>query len=145
MVMSCSSSAKMHLTFLSLGSNLGHKEQNIRNAIKLIAEQIGTIKAQSSFLETEPWGFQSSNKFLNAAVCVETSLTPCALLRKLQSIEKKLGRTRKTQPAQRGEQPPQFDFNDWGGSVQISTPSLTIPHPHMHERDFVLIPLKEIL
>ncbi len=166
MVMSCSSSAKMHLTFLSLGSNLGHKEQNIRNAIKLIAEQIGTIKAQSSFLETEPWGFQSSNKFLNAAVCVETSLTPCALLRKLQSIEKKLGRTRKTQPAQRGEQPqyedriididillyykecnatPQFDFNDWGGSVQISTPLLTIPHPHMHERDFVLIPLKEIL
>ena len=166
MVMSCSSSIKMHLTFLSLGSNLGNKEQNLQNAIKLIDEQIGTIKAQSSFLETEPWGFHSDNKFLNAAVRVETPLTPRALLRKLQSIEKTLGRTHKTPPAQSGEKPqyqdriididillyykecnatPQFDINDWGGSIQISTPSLTIPHPHIHERDFVLIPLKEIL
>ncbi|MBQ9362070.1 MAG: 2-amino-4-hydroxy-6-hydroxymethyldihydropteridine diphosphokinase [Bacteroidaceae bacterium] len=156
----------MHLAFLSLGSNLGNKEQNINNAIKLIADQIGIIKAQSSILETEPWGFLSPNKFLNAAIRVETPLSPRALLRKLQTIERILGRIRKTPLAPNGEKPPyedriididillyykksdatpQFDFNGWGGSVQISTPSLTIPHPHMHKRDFVLVPLKEII
>ncbi|MBQ9640699.1 MAG: 2-amino-4-hydroxy-6-hydroxymethyldihydropteridine diphosphokinase [Bacteroidaceae bacterium] len=157
----------MHLTILSLGTNLGNRKKNIQDAIRLISQQVGPLQAQSSLIETEPWGFSSPNKFLNAVISVETHLSPHALLRKLQSIERQLGRTKKTPTAPAGEQPPyedriididillyykdkltatpQFDLKDWGGSIQISTPTLCIPHPHMHERDFVLNPLKEIL
>ena len=161
----------MHTTYLSLGTNLGDKEQNLRLAISQIAQRIGPVKAQSSFIETEPWGFLSPNKFLNAAVCVATRLTPRALLREVQLIEQAMGRTAKTPPpAAGGDAPtalppyqdriididillyykddtatPRFTPPDWGGTVRISTPTLTIPHPHMHERDFVLIPLKQIL
>jgi len=161
----------MHTTYLSLGTNLGDKEQNLLTAICQIAKRIGPVKAQSSFIETAPWGFQSPNRFLNAAVCVETRLSPSALLREVQAIERAMGRTAKTPPAppSSGQAPalpryqdriididillyyeadtatPRFGPADWGGTLRMATPTLTIPHPHMHERDFVLIPLKEIL
>jgi 2-amino-4-hydroxy-6-hydroxymethyldihydropteridine diphosphokinase len=162
----------MHLTYLSLGTNLGDRRQNLQKAIEQISAQVGPVKAQSSFIETEPWGFASDHLFLNAAISVETPLSPHALLRKLQTIERQLGRKEKTpatatgEPTQSGTLPPYQDrvididillyyennhtkvaygVPDWGGSIQISTPNLTIPHPYMHQRDFVLKPLKEIL
>ena len=162
----------MHLTYLSLGTNLGDRRQNLLKAIERISEQIGSVKAQSSFIETEPWGFASDNLFLNAVISVETPLSPHALLRRLQAIERQLGRNEKTPStvpdgAVRQDALPRYQDRiididillyyehthtkatygtpDWGGSLQIHTPSLTIPHPHMHQRDFVLIPLKEIL
>ena len=138
----------MHTVYLSLGTNLGNKEENLNSAIREIKRRIGTIKAQSAYLETEPWGFQSPNTFLNAAVRVQTELTPHALLAATQDIEKLLGRTEKTQPAN-GDTPVYHDriididillYDD----ITIHTPALSIPHPHMYERDFVLIPLSQI-
>ena len=78
----------MSIVYLSLGSNLGDRRQLIKNAIKQIEEQIGHVVRQSALYETEPWGFSSPNKFLNAAVCVESPLTPRQLLQTTQQIER---------------------------------------------------------
>ena len=83
--------------FLSLGSNLGDKRENIRLAIEKIGEKVGEVVRQSSLYETEPWGFQSENMFVNAAVKVMTTLTPMQLLRTTQRIERELGRKKKSQ------------------------------------------------
>ncbi|MDE5550445.1 MAG: 2-amino-4-hydroxy-6-hydroxymethyldihydropteridine diphosphokinase [Bacteroidaceae bacterium] len=134
----------MHLVYLSLGTNLGDKEQNLLSAIAEIGRRIGPIKAQSAFLVTEPWGFESENTFLNAAVRVETELSPIALLDETQQIERTLGRTHKTADGQYHDRIIDIDILLYD-DLHIATPRLTIPHPHMHKRDFVLIPLHEIL
>lgn len=140
----------MHTVYLSLGTNLGDKEHNLVSAIKEIERRIGPVRAQSAFLTTEPWGFESENTFLNAAVRVETELSPNALLRVTQQIERKMGRTQKSSVDPQQSKVIYHDriididillYDD----LHINTKKLTIPHPHMHERDFVLIPLKEIL
>lgn len=139
-----------HTVYLSLGTNLGDKEKNLLSAISEIERRIGPIRAQSAFLATEPWGFESKNNFLNAAVRVETELSPLALLRETQQIERDMGRTQKSTTTPHTSTAIYHDriididillYDD----LHISTPRLTIPHPHMYERDFVLIPLKEIL
>ena len=150
----------MNSAYLSLGTNLGNKEENLKKAIEKIEERVGHVKAQSAFLPTEPWGFESTNSFLNAAVCVETELTPFELLKATQAIEREMGRTVKSTLGGYADRiididillyydnvaVPVFDKEkDWGGTVRIESPELNIPHPRMHERDFVLIPLKEIL
>lgn len=150
----------MNSAYLSLGTNLGNKEENLKKAIEMIEERVGHVKAQSAFLPTEPWRFESSNTFLNAAVCVETDLTPFELLKATQTIEREMGRTVKSTSGGYADRIIDIDIllyydetaipifdreKDWGGTVRIDTPELTIPHPLMHERDFVLIPLKEIL
>ncbi|MDE5740542.1 MAG: 2-amino-4-hydroxy-6-hydroxymethyldihydropteridine diphosphokinase [Bacteroidaceae bacterium] len=143
--MPCSSlTNKVHLVYLSLGTNLGDKEQNLLSAISEIGRRIGPIKAQSAFLVTEPWGFESENTFLNAAVRVETALSPIALLDETQQIERTLGRTHKTADGQYHDRIIDIDILLYD-DLHIATPRLTIPHPHMHKRDFVLIPLHEIL
>lgn len=151
----------MNSAYLSLGTNLGNKEENLKKAIEKIEERVGHVKAQSAFLPTEPWGFESANPFLNAAICVETDLTPFGLLKATQTIEREMGRMVKSTSGGYADRiididillyydsdaaVPVFDREkDWGGTVRIESPELTIPHPLMHERDFVLIPLKEIL
>ena len=140
----------VHTVYLSLGTNLGDKEQNLQSAIQEIERRIGPVRAQSAFLFTEPWGFESENTFLNAAVCVETELSPNALLRVTQQIERDMGRTEKS--TINGQQST-VTYHDriididilLYDDLHINTPKLTIPHPHMYERDFVLIPLREIL
>ena len=134
----------MHTVYLSLGSNLGDKEQNLMSAISEIARRIGDITAQSAFLETEPWGYDSKNTFLNAAVCVETELSPLDLLHTTQQIERDLGRTHKSQQGQYHDRTIDIDILLYD-DLHIQTPELTIPHPLMQQRDFVLIPLKEIM
>ena len=140
----------MHTVYLSLGTNLGDKKHNLVSAIKEIERRIGPVRAQSAFLTTEPWGFESENTFLNAAVRVETELSPNALLRITQQIEREMGRTQKSSVDPQQSKVIYHDriididillYDD----LHINTKKLTIPHPHMYERDFVLIPLKEIL
>lgn len=130
--------------YLSLGTNLGDKETNLRRAISEIERRIGPVRAQSAFITTEPWGFESENNFLNAAVCVDTAMVPLDLLHETQQIEHDLGRTAKSAAGIYSDRIIDIDILLYGNE-HISTPELTIPHPLMHERDFVMIPLKQIL
>lgn len=133
-----------HTAYLSLGTNLGDKENNLLSAISEIERRIGPVRAQSAFLATEPWGFDSQNTFLNAAIRIETKFSPLELLDETQQIERDLGRKHKSVNGQYHDRIIDIDILLYDG-LHISTPRLTIPHPHMHERDFVIIPLKEII
>lgn len=135
---------KVHTVYLSLGTNLGDKEQNLMSAITEIERRVGLVRAQSAFLATEPWGFESEHTFLNAAVRVETELTPLALLDATQQIERDLGRTQKSVDGNYHDRIIDIDILLYD-DLRIKTKRLTIPHPLMYERDFVLIPLREIL
>ena len=155
---------------MSLGSNLGDREQQLKQAIRFIDERIGEVVRQSSFIETEPWGFQSDHRFLNAAICCLTDKTPREVLQLTQQIERDLGKTKAhatrrapqssalspqpssitPHPSALSPQPSYYDrpididillYDDW----KVSEPDLKIPHPLMHQRDFVMIPLKEIM
>ena len=86
----------MAKVYLGLGTNLGDKEQNLRDAVQKIEEQVGEVVSLSAFYVTAPWGFASENSFLNAAACVETELSPLEVLQETQMIEKELGRTKKS-------------------------------------------------
>ncbi len=134
----------VHTAYLSLGTNLGDKEHNLVSAITEIGRRIGSIRAQSAFHSTEPWGFESENTFLNAAVRVETELAPLALLKETQQIERDMGRTQKSVNGKYHDRIIDIDILLYD-DLHLNTPKLTIPHPHMYERDFVLIPLKEIM
>ena len=129
--------------FLSLGSNIGDREQLLQRAIALIGERIGEVQRVSSFIETEPWGFQSEHPFLNAACMVQTTLSPEQCLEATQQIERELGRTEKSRDGIYHDRPIDIDLLLYG-DLKLSTPTLTLPHPHMQERDFVMIPLREI-
>lgn len=134
----------MKKVYLSLGSNLGNKEENILMAIEKIEEQIGAVVRQSALLRTEPWGFDSDNEFVNAAVCVETSLSPHELLRRTQAIERELGRIHKSVNGIYHDRLIDIDILLYGDEI-INDPDLIIPHPLMEKRDFVMIPLREIM
>ena len=86
----------MAKVYLGLGTNLGDKEQNLRDAVQKIEEQVGKIVSLSAFYITAPWGFSSDNSFLNAAVCVDTGLTPIDVLQRTQAIEQELANRRTT-------------------------------------------------
>ena len=144
--------------YLSLGSNQGDREQNIETALSLLNIELKTpYKAVSSLLETEPWGFESTDKFLNVAVLYELYLpkgyNPEAeglmILEICKDIERRLGRTGKPQYDEKGERiytsrPIDIDILFFGDN-KIDCEELTVPHKLMFERDFVMIPLKEIL
>jgi 2-amino-4-hydroxy-6-hydroxymethyldihydropteridine diphosphokinase len=136
-------SEKLHRVFLGLGSNLGEKEANIRNAISLIGERVGLVVRQSSLISTEPWGFESDNLFVNACVLCETTLTPRQVLRATQKIERELGRTHKSVNGHYADRLIDIDILLYD-DLRVDEPDLQIPHPLMLERDFVMIPLGEI-
>lgn len=133
-----------HIAYLSLGSNLGDRHATMQSAILLLDKQAGTVDRVSSAIETEPWGFKSANKFLNMCVRITTTLSPEQLLATTKDIELQLGRTTKSVNGQYHDRPIDIDILTYD-DLHINTPSLTLPHPHMHERDFVMIPLREIL
>lgn len=133
-----------HIAYLSLGSNLGDRHATMQQAILLLGKQAGTVDRVSSAIETEPWGFKSANKFLNMCVRIITPLSPEQLLATTKDIELQLGRTTKSVNGQYHDRPIDIDILTYD-DIHINTPSLTLPHPHMHERDFVMIPLREIL
>lgn len=134
----------MHKVYFSLGSNLGDRKHNIRHAVELIGERIGAVERVSSLYETEPWGFSSDNMFVNAAVCVFTSLAPHAVLEATQAIEREMGRKIKSVNGQYHDRIIDIDILLYD-DIEIDEPDLKIPHPLMHERDFVMKPLREIL
>ena len=133
----------MHTVYLGIGTNIGDRRRNIAEAVRLIGERIGTVRRLSSLIETEPWGFTSSNMFVNAAACVDTSLTPRGVLEATQAIERELGRTRKSTDGQYHDRLIDIDILMYD-DLHIDEPDLKIPHPLMHERDFVMRPLGEI-
>ena len=130
----------MAIVYIGLGSNLGDRHRNCLRAIELLRQNGLTVERQSSMLETEPWGVKEQPDFVNMAVEIKTGLAPIELLVILKKIEKDMGRQ---------------DTIRWGprlidldillyDDIILQTDSLTIPHPLMHEREFVLGPLSEI-
>lgn len=132
----------MAIAYLALGTNIGNKRRNMITAAALLAERVGDVLALSGFYETEPWGFQSENTFLNAALQLETSLSPLELLKATQEIEIEMGRTQKSNGAYH-DRIIDIDILLYDDLV-LQTPELTLPHPLMHERLFVMEPLAEI-
>lgn len=132
------------ISFLSLGSNLGDKEANLRKAINLINEKAGKVTKTSSFINTEPWGFSSDNLFVNACVEIDTTLTPQELLAATKQIETVMGRKQKSINGTYNDRIIDIDILLYG-DITVDEENLKIPHPHMYERDFVMIPLKEIM
>lgn len=132
------------IAYLSLGTNLGDKRKNIAESIKNIGELVGDVVRQSALYETEPWGFRSDNRFVNAAVCVDTQLSPRRLLEVTQRIEREMGRTLKSDGGEYHDRIIDIDILLYG-DLHIDEPDLKIPHPLMHERDFVMTPLNEIM
>jgi 2-amino-4-hydroxy-6-hydroxymethyldihydropteridine diphosphokinase len=129
--------------YLGLGTNAGNREENLTRAIEALSLALGKCLAVSSFIETEPWGFSSDNRFLNCAAAFTTEKTPLEVLDITESIERSLGRTMKSREGIYHDRTIDIDILLYGDTT-VESERLTIPHPLMHKRDFVLIPLCEI-
>ena len=127
----------MTRAYVGLGSNLGDREEAIRDA----ADAIGATRL-STIRETEPWGYEEQPLFLNAVAEVETELGPRDLLDQLLEVERRLGRERAS-GLRYGPRTIDLDLLLYGDET-IDEPRLTVPHPHLHERRFVLEPLAEL-
>lgn len=132
----------MAIAYLGLGTNMGNRRKNMITAAALLAERVGDVLALSGFYETEPWGFDSANIFLNAAVKLNTDLSPWDLLRSTQQIETEMGRTEKSNGAYH-DRIIDIDILLYD-DLLMQAPELTLPHPLMHERKFVMQPLAEV-
>jgi 2-amino-4-hydroxy-6-hydroxymethyldihydropteridine diphosphokinase len=131
-----------HQATLLIGGNLGDRLENISQTIAHIEKRIGKIERRSSIYESEAWGFETEHRFLNVALVVETALQPESLLQKAQEIENLMGRVRNgTGYASRTMDIDILFFDE----AVIDTPTLTIPHPRLHQRRFALLPLHEIM
>ena len=133
-----------HMVYLGLGTNLGDKQKNMNDAIRMLENQVGEVEKVSSVIETEPEGFKSDNMFLNAVVKVRTALSPFEILDITQDVEKSLGRKEKSSNGIYHDRVIDIDILLYD-DISISTPRLVIPHPRMAQREFVMTPLAEIL
>jgi 2-amino-4-hydroxy-6-hydroxymethyldihydropteridine diphosphokinase len=131
----------MKFVFLGIGTNLGNREHNLELAVAGVNYFPASVLQSSSIYETEPWGFQTEEKFLNIVVKIETNLTPAVLLEKILSLELMMGRVRGTEQYISRVIDIDILFYD---DIIINETHLIIPHPLLHERKFVLIPLCEI-
>lgn len=132
-----------HIVYLGLGTNLGNKEANLKEAIEEIRKRVGEVTSQSAFYATKPWGFESDHSFLNAVCRISTPFSPIEVLHLTQDIERSLGRLKKTVNRQYSDRLIDIDILLYD-DIHMNTSELTIPHPLMWEREFVTIPLKEI-
>ena len=130
---------KEHIVYLALGSNLGNRLSNLKEAIAALSPQM-EVKAKSSVYETPPWGYEDQPKFLNQVIKAKTYLEPEPLLKHLKRLEVALGRK---ESFPNGPRLIDMDILFFDDRI-LSTPSLVIPHPRLHERGFVLLPLMEI-
>jgi 2-amino-4-hydroxy-6-hydroxymethyldihydropteridine diphosphokinase len=133
----------MTRAYVALGANLGDREATIRAALAELDLLPGVrVAAVSMLRETDPVGYLEQPRFLNGAAALETTLAPAELLAVLLAVERRFGRTREGVPAQ-GPRTLDLDLLLYG-SEEIEEPGLTIPHPRLHERSFVLEPLSEL-
>ena len=131
----------MEISYLMLGGNVGDRMDYLYQSIDLLRRDAGQIVAMSAIYESEPWGFDHQQWFLNQVVVVETDLSPLLLLKQIQHIEQTLGRLREGD----GYQPRTMDIDILlYGNLVINTPELVIPHPRMAGRMFVLQPMAEL-
>lgn len=128
---------------LLIGSNSGNKFQMLQEAVTRL-QTLGKLIASSSLYETEPWGFECNENFINQAVILETSLSPFEFLEHSLNIEQQLGRIRNSNSPRYTSRTIDIDIIFYGTQI-INTPTLTVPHPRMQERNFVLSPLAEII
>lgn len=131
----------MHKAYLSLGSNIGDRQLNLNKAVEILGQSSGVdVVSVSSFYETDPWGYEDQDAFLNIAVGIETSLSPEELLKCCQFVESELKRVRLIHW---GPRTIDVDILTYGDYTSQSA-ELTVPHPRMTERGFVLVPLAEL-
>ena len=128
-----------HTLYLSLGTNIGNRAANLRQAISLLPPQM-TVRAKSKVYETPPWGYTNQDDFLNQTVEATTYLEPRPLLKHIKRLEMAMGREASFH---HGPRLIDIDILFYDEKI-IETPSLIIPHPHLHERGFVLLPLMDI-
>jgi 2-amino-4-hydroxy-6-hydroxymethyldihydropteridine diphosphokinase len=128
-----------HTVYLALGSNLDNRLANLKQAIASVSPQM-EVKAKSHIYETLPWGYTDQPKFLNQVIQAKTYLAPEPLLKHLKRLEVALGRTASFPNGPRLIDMDILFYDD----LVLDTPVLTIPHPHLHERGFVLLPLMDI-
>jgi 2-amino-4-hydroxy-6-hydroxymethyldihydropteridine diphosphokinase len=131
---------QLNVVYLLLGSNIGNRFLHMQKGIEKIDAQAGMIQKRSSLYETEPWGVINQDNYLNAAVMIKTPYTPDELFHRLKSIEANEGRTDQTKYASRTLDIDILFYNNW----VFKTDELTIPHPRLSLRRFVLEPLYEI-
>ena len=129
-----------HTTYLSLGSNLGDRADNLRRAIEQIAASVGAVTMQSPIYQTQSWGY-SDDDYLNKTIACETALTPLQLLQTINAIESQMGRIRSGNGYE--ARPIDIDILFYDNET-IDTPTLTIPHPKIALRRFVLQPTADI-
>ena len=134
----------MERCFILFGSNMGDKNKIYAQACLLINNRCGRIVAQSSAYESEPWGFEAKEWFLNRLIIVETELEPEAMMRQLLDIEAELGRVRHPEAGGYTSRTADLDILYYGSRI-VLTDSLTIPHPRLHQRRFALLPLCELV
>lgn len=135
------------LYYLSLGSNIGEREQTLRQALNIMEQQIGSIMRCSSFYYSAPWGYESEHEFCNLCCSVQTELPPRQMLAATQNIERQLGREHKSVNRQYQDRTIDIDIIkafDGETEIEVNSPELTIPHPLWQEREFVCVPLSEI-
>lgn len=128
-----------HTVYLALGSNLGNRLANLKQAVAALSPQM-EVKAKSHVYETPPWGYENQPKFLNQVLQVNTYLEPEPLLKHIKRLESTLGRKTSFRNGPRLIDIDILFYDD----LVLDTPSLVIPHPRLHERGFVLLPLMEI-
>jgi len=128
-----------HIIYLSLGSNVDNRSANLKAAISSLAPQMD-VKKKSHVYETPPWGYTEQEKFLNQVVMAKTYLDPEPLMKHIKRLEVALGRKATFRYGPRLIDIDILFYDD----LVLETPSLTIPHPHLHERGFVLVPMMDI-
>ncbi len=128
-----------HIVYLSLGTNIGNRAANLKQAVSLLPPQM-TVKARSQIYETPPWGYTEQDQFLNQVVKVTTYLEPDKLLKHIKRMEVVMGRK---SSFRYGPRLIDIDILFYDDEI-LDTPSLVIPHPNLHERGFVLLPLMDI-
>jgi len=128
-----------HTVYLSLGTNIGNRAENLKQAITSLPPQM-RVKKKSKVFETPPWGYTDQEPFLNQVVKVTTYLEPEPLLKHLKRLEVALGRKATFRYGPRLIDLDILFFDD----LVLDTPILTIPHPHVHDRGFVLVPMMDI-
>ena len=141
------------IVYLGIGTNLGDREANLRQALELVHERVGECLACSSIYRSAPQGFVSDNQFANIVAVCQTNHSPVEVLRITQAIEQEMGRTEKSINGIYHDRVIDIDLlqafdgnriTDNGRGIEVTSDTLILPHPRMQERDFVMIPLREV-